>query len=52
MINEQCIMCGKPTTNENRVCDTCDKELQETFEANINNKTKSRSRKITRTNKK
>ena len=43
-IEQQCILCGRMTTNKSRVCDKCDKELQETFEENINNKTKNHDR--------
>ena len=47
-----CILCGGPTANKNRVCDKCNKALKETFEANINNKTKTHDKKSRSTNRK
>jgi len=48
MVNEQCILCGKPTKHKNRVCDKCNNALKETFDENINNKTKTRDDKKSR----
>ena len=39
---KQCILCGAKTPNKGRMCDKCNEALQETFEENINNKTKRR----------
>ena len=51
-MNTQCILCGRPTTKAGRVCSKCTAELQETFEANINNKTKKHDKKSRKTNRK
>ena len=48
----QCIICGRPTTDPGRVCKSCTKRLQDTFEENINNKTKSHDKKNRKSNRK